>query len=284
MTEEFEELLKEVHVNQVKLLDALGKKDEPPRDRWDKFSAISPFITGIAGVLIALVGIYFTYSFNQRQREDNQMQQERETNLKARQAKVSEIQAVSSFLPQLAGSEKNKEVAILMIAELTTPELAAKIIATLGGPGAVSAGESLLRSGPSENARVVRQALISISKTGKEDDKKLAEEVLTSVFRGYTYMGVQGEKITVEVVPHEIGLMFLGALDGNAISGNPFSFNLKPSMGSSMLLSFEFSFLANSPNDAYYEIKVTGNNGTASRLVLRSDPITNRTFKFQTVK
>jgi hypothetical protein len=96
---------------------------------------------------------------------------------------------------------------------------------------------------------------------------------------------VHGEQITVEVVSHNIEpIFFVAILDGNVVTGNPFSFNLKPNVGSSMFLSFEFSFLENSPNDAYYEIRVTGNNGTASKFVLKSDPIKDRMLRFQTIK
>lgn len=61
---------------------------KPVKDNWDKIAAVAPIISGM---LIFLMGGYFTYAFNQQQ------------------LRLQEIQTIEKFIPHLMGNEQSKK-------------------------------------------------------------------------------------------------------------------------------------------------------------------------------
>lgn len=71
------------------------------KDKWDKFSVISGFFSGI---VIAIIGIVFTVNFSDKQTNIA----ERQTELAEQQILVSQIQALEAFIPYL--TDQNTEM------------------------------------------------------------------------------------------------------------------------------------------------------------------------------
>lgn len=107
------------------------------KDMWDKLGLLSG---GLAGVLVALVGGVFTYTYSERQSA-------REERLRIQQNRVLEMQTVERFIPLLAGeSEPEREAAILAISSLGSPEIATKLIEVFKSAGTQIAGDKIMSS------------------------------------------------------------------------------------------------------------------------------------------
>jgi PBS lyase HEAT-like repeat len=129
----------------------LEKKVEVrPKDKWDKLGAISGLVSGL---LIAVIGGFVTVIFKRREtalleaqskREDEdrkaqlqleilgneraETQLEIERQNKEREIAISQAQTIQSFLPSLqSNDQKTQETALMLIAFLGNPELAAKL-------------------------------------------------------------------------------------------------------------------------------------------------------------
>jgi hypothetical protein len=89
------------------------------KDRWDKFAALSTFLSTF---VIALVGLFFTHIYNERQAD-------RDHAVKQRENRIREVELVQKFMPQLTGTESEKRIAIIAISSLGNTELATKIAA-----------------------------------------------------------------------------------------------------------------------------------------------------------
>jgi tetratricopeptide (TPR) repeat protein len=125
----------------------------PKKDNWDKIGAIAPIVSG---VLIFLMGGYFTYAFNQQQ------------------LKLQEIQTIERFIPHLMGNEQSKKAAILAISSLTNAELAAKFANIFASTGTVSALQKMADSGSDKEKTVASKALSDALETLAEHDNKLS--------------------------------------------------------------------------------------------------------------
>lgn len=117
--------------------NAAGEK-KPQKDAWDKLGAVAPIISG---VLIFIMGGYFTYSFNQQQ------------------LRLQEIQTIEKFIPHLMGNDKSKRAAILAISSLTNAELASKFAQIFASQGTVSALQSIAETGSEKDKSVAASAL-----------------------------------------------------------------------------------------------------------------------------
>ncbi len=111
---------------------------KPEKDHWDKLAAVAPIISG---ALIFLAGGVFSYTYNQQQ------------------LKVQEIQTIEKFIPHLTGSEQSKKAAILAINSLADAKLAGKIASIYASSGTVSALQSISRTGTDNEKAVAEQAL-----------------------------------------------------------------------------------------------------------------------------
>jgi hypothetical protein len=116
---------------------------KPSKDGWDKFAAMSSFISAL---LVAAIGGYFTYTYNSSQSA-------RDTAAKDQQNRIAEIQTVGQFMPYLlAPEEHKKQMAIFAISLLGNKELAAKLNAYSPSPGTVAAISTINSAGPPQQA------------------------------------------------------------------------------------------------------------------------------------
>lgn len=121
--------------------------DERSRTDENRFIAtLARLLPGVSGLLIALVGLYFTHLYN------------------AQQLRVAELQTIASFMPHLLGDEEAKQLALLSISTLGNTELAAELAQRSPSVGATG-------------------ALTSIAATGSGEDRARAETALREVTR-----------------------------------------------------------------------------------------------------
>ena len=142
------DLLSRVAEQQTLLLEELRAQREQLRtqqhapkskkDFWDQMMSMSPIISAI---IIACVGSYFTYTYNQQQ------------------LKVQEIQTIEKFIPHLVGDEKSKRAAILAISSLGNDNLAARVASIFASEGTASALQSIAQKSDPKDRQVVQDAL-----------------------------------------------------------------------------------------------------------------------------
>ncbi len=108
------------------------------KDGWDKIGAVAPIISGM---LIFVMGGWFTYTYNQQQ------------------LRLQEIQTIEKFIPHLMGNDQSKRAAILAISSLTNAELATQFAQIFSSPGTVSALRSLAESGTEKDKNIATDAL-----------------------------------------------------------------------------------------------------------------------------
>ncbi len=111
---------------------------KPPKDNWDKITAVAPIVSGM---LIFLMGGFFTYAYNQQQ------------------LRLQEIQTIEKFIPHLMGNEQSKKAAILAMSQLTNPELAGKFAGIFASTGTVSALQSMVENGNAHERGIATKAL-----------------------------------------------------------------------------------------------------------------------------
>ena len=118
------------------------KVDKPPKDNWDKLTAVSGLLSG---VLVALMAFYATNVYNRRQKKT-------EENRKDQELLIAQIQTVEKFFPHLSSSdEKIKGGALISIAALGNEDLAVRLAKLFSGSGATGALTTIASaaSGPS---------------------------------------------------------------------------------------------------------------------------------------
>ncbi|MFA6094311.1 MAG: CHAP domain-containing protein [Candidatus Paceibacterota bacterium] len=147
--DEYKGVLNTLSEQQKELIDILKRNNGDKKDFWDKFSAASTFLSG---VIVALVGLYFTNNYNVQQAS-------RDESSKSQQLRLAQVELIHKFIPQLNGTEKEKKLAIIAISSLGNAELATKIAVLDQSNGAKSALESLAKSGNSEEKNLAQQAL-----------------------------------------------------------------------------------------------------------------------------
>jgi len=88
-------------------------RDQPEKDFWEKFSSISTFLST---VLVALVGGFFTYTFNHREAEH--------------QRSIQETQTVAQLMPYLTSNDQNtRRTAFMAVKVLQDTKLMADLAA-----------------------------------------------------------------------------------------------------------------------------------------------------------
>jgi hypothetical protein len=163
--------------------EPLLNRPMPKKDKWDKMTASSAILSFISSVLIAAVGGYFTYSYNQRQIDLNRTQSEHDSATKDQSNKVLELEAVQKLIPTLTSKdEQSKAAALIAIQDLAHPELAAHLATLFKGAGSV---QYLQQAASSENPNAKRTAVLALSTIasgGTSTDSQLASRALSSVF------------------------------------------------------------------------------------------------------
>jgi hypothetical protein len=175
----------------ARLLLARGASQEPlltrpaqQKDGWDKLTASSAVLGFISGLLIAAVGGYFTYSYNQRQIDLNRTQMDHDAATKEQANRVLELEAVQKLIPILTSKdEQAKAAALISIQDLAHPELAAHFAVLFKGQGSVQYLKQAASSANPSAKRTAFQALSTIATSGTEPDSKLAISVLDAEAR-----------------------------------------------------------------------------------------------------
>lgn len=119
-------------------LDSEHIHNKSEKDIWDKIAAVAPIVSGM---LIFVMGGWFTYTYNQQQLH------------------LQEIQTIEKFIPHLMGNDQSKRAAILAISSLTNAELATKFAQIFSSPGTVSALQSLAENGTQKDKNIATDAL-----------------------------------------------------------------------------------------------------------------------------
>jgi tetratricopeptide (TPR) repeat protein len=127
---------------------------KPGKDIWDKLAAVAPIFSG---VLMFVVGGYFTFTYNQEQ------------------LRLQQIQTIEKFIPLLAGDEHNKRAAILAISSLTNTELAGKMASIYASTGTASALQTLAENGTAHDKVVASNALATTLEKLASREGKLGE-------------------------------------------------------------------------------------------------------------
>jgi S1-C subfamily serine protease len=133
--------------------EAFGQGETQDKDIWDKLSAISGLVSGIA---VAVIGAVATYIYNERQRKA-------EDNRTSRDLAVQRVQTVQTFLPHLASqNEQEKKAALLAIGHLDDAKLASELAALFGGAGAAGALAEIATRANQEDAEFARRSLAQL--------------------------------------------------------------------------------------------------------------------------
>jgi S1-C subfamily serine protease len=129
------------------------KVQKPPKDVWDKVTALSGLASGLA---VALIGFYATNVYNRRQRLSEERRKDQEL-------LISQIQTVEKFIPYLSSKEENvKSGALIAISALGNEELAVKLATAFGGPAATVALTSIASTAGPQGVASAGRALQDI--------------------------------------------------------------------------------------------------------------------------
>jgi S1-C subfamily serine protease len=141
----------------------LAQSAEQTKDVWDKLDAASGIV---AGVLVAAIGAFATYVYNQRQQQataaDAEQQRAAEDARAERQLAVLRVQTIQSFFPHLKSDDRDREAALLAIDALGDHELAARMAVAFGGDAAVSALSRIAATAPDEAADRATSSLAAV--------------------------------------------------------------------------------------------------------------------------
>jgi S1-C subfamily serine protease len=127
-----------------------SKLEHPSKDVWDRFTALSGLLSGLA---VAAIGAYATQLYNARQQE---LQRARDL----AEISVQRVQTVEKFFPHLtSGNESQKEAALLIIGVLGDDSLPIQLAKVLGGTGSRAALSAFALGADSTAARTALGAL-----------------------------------------------------------------------------------------------------------------------------
>jgi len=154
------------HDSTVKLLLKAGANPLPLANSLHEASGrrdVSQVAFNFSGVLLTFMGGLFTYFYNRRTKQ------------------IQELETIEKLLPHLdLADEKRQErrtAALVAIAHLATPELAARFAAIYPGPGSTLACIELLRSEKLKDKSILEQALPRLltraAETGDEPTVRL---------------------------------------------------------------------------------------------------------------
>ena len=112
-------------------------KEQPKKDNWDRFAALSTFIST---VIVALIGLYFTQSYNRAEANRRELQE-------TRQNQINELDVVAKFMPYLTGQDETAKVtAITTIRALAGVQLATVMAELHPSAGTAAALEAIAQS------------------------------------------------------------------------------------------------------------------------------------------
>ncbi|MDO8787900.1 MAG: hypothetical protein Q7J42_07500, partial [Sulfuritalea sp.] len=111
------------------------------KDLWDQ---LTPALAILSSFILGCAGLWFTQSYNDRQAQVAERQSEQDHQTKKHQSRILEMQTVEKFLPYLtANNERQKEVALLVITTLGSPEFATQFAKLDPSTGTQAAAEGV---------------------------------------------------------------------------------------------------------------------------------------------
>lgn len=154
------------------------------KDLWDKITSLTPVF---ATMLIGLLGLYFTNTYEQANQERNKSLDEQARIAAAHDTKIRELEAVEKLLPHLSSETATRDgqkLALIAIRELGSTRIAIQFAEILGTDGARDALEFTANTSESEadvkSAREALKRLDTLAKgisTGKESVNSWQEVV-----------------------------------------------------------------------------------------------------------
>ena len=155
-----------------------------PKDRWDKISASSAIFTLGSSVLIAAVGGYFTYSYNQRQIELNKAEA-------LQSNKVLELEAIIKIIPTLSSKDEvAKTGALTAIQYLVDANLASALALNYRSKGTDQYLQKAASSTNPKTREVAAQALSSIASADQGSTNATLDSVLNASGRSVVLVRV----------------------------------------------------------------------------------------------
>jgi hypothetical protein len=176
-------LLLESGAGPMDLATEIRRRRLSKKDVWERLASLSAVFTFISSIFIAGIGWYFTRSYNEQQAQANRLQQERDTELRKHQNRLTEMQTIEKMIPHLIQNESGKRAALLAISVLASPEIATRMAEVFRGPGSVDALQTIATGSGETNKPLAVAALTSIA-GGGGGDASAALSALGAVFAG----------------------------------------------------------------------------------------------------
>lgn len=166
------------------LLAELKAQRGKSKDFWDRLAPASAFISS---VVLGVLGLWLTHSYNERQAQIIERQGEQDRVEKRHQARILEMQAVEKFVPYLTtDDERKKEVALLVISTLGSPEFATQFAKLNPSKGTLAATDRIMA-----NASAASQTASPISVSLKPSPATSNDKAATvrQSKSGWVYLG-----------------------------------------------------------------------------------------------
>ncbi len=165
------------------ILEELKSQRSKKKDVWDRLGPISTFISS---VVLGVAGLWFTYSYNMAQTANNERQISLNQETRRNEARVLEMQAVEKFIPYLTTEdEKKKEVALLVITTLGSPEFATQFAKLNPSKGTQAAADRIMASAQTSNQVELPQS-VTARPASSQPQPGVAQAVTKS---GWVYLG-----------------------------------------------------------------------------------------------
>lgn len=154
------------------------------KDLWDRLPQVSTFIST---VVLGIAGLWFTHSYNERQSAIVEQQTRQDQENKKQQARILEMQAVEKFVPYLTtDDERKKEVALLVITTLGSPEFATQFAKLNPSQGTQAAADRIMASSVSTSSSAVTSPGTTLTSSAAASDGKAS---VTASRTGWVYLG-----------------------------------------------------------------------------------------------
>jgi GH24 family phage-related lysozyme (muramidase) len=157
--EELVTVLRDVAAAQQKLADAIGAR-APGKDAWDKFAAISTFLSS---VIIAAVAAWFTHQYDKQQ------------------LNVNELTILEKFIPHLASNNSEEQkVAIVEISALGDTTVAVQLAKLYPNSGTIAGVQEIAKNGDPAQQAIARSAIDALGEVPPQAVN------IAKKFEGYT--------------------------------------------------------------------------------------------------
>lgn len=166
--------------------DVLDELRSHRRREKDFRDSLGPILTFISSLVIGATGAWFTWSYNMAQSAANERQHSQAQAAKKHESRILEMQAVEKFMPYLtAENEKKKEVALLVITTLGSPEFATQFVRLNPSQGTRAATDKIMASAQTSNQVELPQS-VTARPASRQPQPGVAQATKRS---GWVYLG-----------------------------------------------------------------------------------------------